>query len=378
MAEDSAQEKTEQPTSKRLNEAREKGQVARSRELSTMAILLASSFGILAVGEAMVGGLLSLMEDLFSRGGSTMIGADDIPKILINAIADALIILIPFFMIVVAAAFFSPMALSGWSFSVKALAFDWKKMDPVKGLGRVFSVKGLVELVKALAKFGVVLSIAIFLLWTQVDDLLRLGTEPVLTALPEVGSLLGWSFVMLSCAMILIAAIDVPFQLWDHTKQLKMTRQEIKDEYKETDGNPELKRSIREKQQALADARMMEEVPKADVIVTNPTHFAVALKYDQDRSVAPIVVAKGKDLVALKIRAIAVEHDVPILSAPPLSRALFYSTELNDEIPAGLYLAVAQVLAYIYKLRDVPASANDDVPNMGDLPIPDDLRRDEE
>jgi len=211
-----------------------------------------------------------------------------------------------------------------------------------------------------------------------VDDLLRLGTEPVLTALPEVGSLLGWSFVMLSCAMILIAAIDVPFQLWDHTKQLKMTRQEIKDEYKETDGNPELKRSIREKQQALADARMMEEVPKADVIVTNPTHFAVALKYDQDRSVAPIVVAKGKDLVALKIRAIAVEHDVPILSAPPLSRALFYSTELNDEIPAGLYLAVAQVLAYIYKLRDVPASANDDVPNMGDLPIPDDLRRDEE
>jgi len=213
-----------------------------------------------------------------------------------------------------------------------------------------------------------------------VDDLLRLGTEPVLTALAEVGSLLGGSCVILSSAMILIAAIDVPFQLWEHTKQLKMTRQEIKDEYKETDGNPELKRSIREKQQALADARMMDEVPKADVIVTNPTHFAVALKYDQDRSVAPIVVAKGKDLVALRIRTLAISHDVPILSAPPLSRALFYSTELNDEIPAGLYLAVAQVLAYIYKMNDASAAAaaNGDPLSMDDLPIPDDLQRDEE
>jgi len=180
----------------------------------------------------------------------------------------------------------------------------------------------------------------------------------------------------LSCATILIAAIDVPFQLWDHAKQLKMTRQEVKDEYKQTEGNPEMKRKVRDTQMAMAEKRMMEEVPKADVIITNPTHYAVALKYDQLNMGAPIVVAKGQDLVAAKIRSLAYSNNVPLVEAPPLSRALYYSTELNGEVPAGLYLAVAQVLAYVYQLRQ-KQSRFDERLTMDDLPIPDDLKRDE-
>lgn len=373
--EDKAQEKTEQPTPKRLKEAREKGQVARSRELGTMMVLMVSAGAFLVIGGQTINGLLNMMGSVFqSDRGLVMSG--NLVEVLINAVTEALVILMPFFLLVFAAALFSPMLLSGWSFSAKALAFKVDKLDPIKGVKRIFSVKSLMELIKALAKFSVVLVIALLLLWNNVDDFLVLGKKAVEVGLADLGTILGWSFLALSSAMILIAGIDVPFQLWDHTRQLKMSRQEVKDEYKETDGSPELKRRIREVQQEMAQRRMMEEVPRADVVITNPTHYAVALKYDQSKTGAPIVVAKGKDLIALQIRTLATSHQVPILSAPPLSRALYFSTELNQEIPAGLYVAVAQVLAYIYQLKAKVNKFSEAPLTMDDLPIPDDLQHD--
>ncbi len=377
MAEsNTGQERTEEATPKRLQDSRDKGQVARSRELATMGLLLASGAAFLMFGDRLVADIMSLMRESFTASRMDLMDINNIPILLEESFTEAIIALVPFFMVVMLVAFFSPMALSGWSFSTKALAFKWDKLNPIKGLGRVFSAKGLMELVKALAKFMLVMSIAILLLWNQSELYILLGIKSIEPAIAQAGNLLMWGFILLSCATILIAAIDVPFQLWDHAKQLKMTRQEVKDEYKQTEGNPEMKRKVRDTQMAMAEKRMMEEVPKADVIITNPTHYAVALKYDQLNMGAPIVVAKGQDLVAAKIRSLAYSNNVPLVEAPPLSRALYYSTELNGEVPAGLYLAVAQVLAYVYQLRQ-KQSRFDERLTMDDLPIPDDLKRDE-
>ena len=377
MAEsNTGQERTEEATPKRLQDSRDKGQVARSRELATMGLLLASGAAFLMFGDRLVADIMSLMRESFTASRMDLMDVNNILIFLEDSFTEAIIALIPFFMVVMLVAFFSPMALSGWSFSTRALAFKWDKLNPIKGLGRVFSAKGLMELVKALAKFMLVMSIAILLLWNQSELYILLGIKSIEPAIAQAGNLLMWGFILLSCATILIAAIDVPFQLWDHAKQLKMTRQEVKDEYKQTEGNPEMKRKVRDTQMAMAEKRMMEEVPKADVIITNPTHYAVALKYDQLNMGAPIVVAKGQDLVAAKIRSLAYSNNVPLVEAPPLSRALYYSTELNSEVPAGLYLAVAQVLAYVYQLRQ-KQSRFDERLTMDDLPIPDDLKRDE-
>lgn len=376
MAQETAQEKTEQPTPKRKSEAREKGQVPRSRELTTMAMLLSAAGAILFFGDHMLSGILAMMREVLQLQRADLLDVSRMSAIFMGAMADALLAMMPLFILLTVIALFAPMIISGWSFSAKSLSFKWDKLDPIKGVGRIFSWRSLMELIKALAKFGVVLVIALLLLWHNVEDLLALGTHSVMTALAKTGELLSWSFLVLSCAMILIAAVDVPFQLWDHNRKLRMTRQEVKDEFKDTDGNPELKRKVREVQQEMAQRRMMDEVPKADVVITNPTHYAVALRYDQDAMGAPMVVAKGRGLVARKIRQLATEHEVPIISAPPLSRALYHSTDLQQEIPAGLFMAVAQVLAYTYQLRRRPYRRSDEAASMNDLPIPDELRHD--
>jgi flagellar biosynthetic protein FlhB len=211
-------------------------------------------------------------------------------------------------------------------------------------------------------------------LWHKAGEFLVLSELSVEGGLTTAAHLIIWSFLMISLGTILIAAIDVPFQLWQHSRQLRMTRQEVRDEMKESEGRPEVKQQIRRLQRELAQRRMMQEVPKADVIVTNPTHFAVALRYDAGKMRAPRVVAKGADLIARNIRTIGAEHRVPVFEAPPLARALFYGAELDQEIPEGLYLAVAQVLAYVMQLRDPRPGAMPTPP--GDLPIPPELRRD--
>jgi flagellar biosynthetic protein FlhB len=267
----------------------------------------------------------------------------------------------------------TPLGLGGWSFSTKAISFKLEKLDPIKGLGRMFALRGLMELLKVLAKFALVAAISGSILWSLIGELLGLADEPLHAALAHVARLCSWSFLASSCALIIIAAIDVPFQLWQHNKQLKMTKQEVKDENKETDGRPEVKGRIRALQQEFSRRRMMEQVPRADVVITNPTHYAVALRYDHLSTRAPVVVAKGADLIASQIRLVADQHDVTIVLAPPLARALFASTDIDREIPAGLYVAVATVLAYVYQLRH--AYENGDMPpeQPDDLPIPDDL-----
>lgn len=376
MAESGGQERTEQPTPKRLDDARKKGQIARSRELNTTAVLLTGAAGMLFMGGSLMHGISNVMMQGLSVERVQIFDTTAMLRLLEERSVDALLTLVPLFTLLVAAAFVAPMMLGGFSFSTQAIAFKWDKLDPIKGIGRVFAWRGLVELLKALAKFLIVGAVTVTYLWFHIDDLLQLGNMGIEEALSRVGDLLFWSFLAISSALLLITMIDVPFQLWDHKRQLMMTMQEIKDEHKETEGRPEVKQQIRNLQQQMAERRMMQEVPKADVIVTNPTHYAVALKYDQNSMGAPRVVAKGADLIAAEIRNVAQQYNVPIAAAPPLTRALFYSTELNDEIPAGLYLAVAQVLAYIYQLREKKGFKPGEAITLPDIVIPEDLQHD--
>lgn len=376
MAEESGQERTEEPTAKRLNDARQKGQIARSRELNTMGVLLVGSGGLLLMGETMIREIADSMTrglSLERKHGFDLVA---MVNLLQEQIASALLTLLPLFVLLTAIAFLAPMALGGWSFSVQAMAFKWSKMNPIKGLGRIFAWRGVVELLKAMGKFLIIGSAVVLFIWIHGADFLALGAMDIEPALAGAANLLGWAFLNISLALIVLALIDVPFQIWDHQRQLKMTRQEIKDEYKETEGHPEVRAKIRNTQREMAQRRMMQEVPKADVVVTNPTHYAVALRYDQAGMGAPRVVAKGSDLVAAEIRRIAQTSNVPLASAPPLARALFFSTELNHEIPAGLYHAVAQVLAYVFQLKRKPGPKPKDPIEMIDLPIPEDLRHD--
>ena len=375
---ESAQERTERATPRRLQEARTKGQIPRSRELTTVLVLLTGAGGMLLFGERMIHG----MQDVFRHGLSFERAVIFRESALIEALAgiafDAMVALAPFLLLITLVALLAPLAVGGWVFSPQAFAFNWSRLNPVTGMGRLFAWRGTVEMTKALAKFALVAVCAGWLLWQLTPRMLGLAMESPAQGLAHSAQLLGWSFLGISAVTLLIAAVDVPFQMWDFGRQHRMSRQEVREELKETDGRPEVKSRIRRVQQEMARRRMMAEVPKADVIVTNPTHYAVALRYDPSRMRAPVVVAKGADLVCAQIRRLGVEFGVPMLSAPPLARALYYSTELNDEVPAGLYLAVAKVLAYVHQLRQGfwSGARAPQPPAPEDLPIPPDLRRD--
>ncbi len=373
---DDSQEKTEQATPKRQDEAKEKGQISRSRELSTMAVLLTSSASLSILGSDILNRLGLIMRDSFVFSREQIFDIQHIPTSLAEAGMAALQGLTPLLVCLFFTALIAPMAVGGWVFSVQALMFKLEKLDPIKGLKRIIGVRGLMELTKALAKFALIIGLAVLFLWTNIDDLLVLGQNGLEPGLAEAGFIIIWAFVLFSSATILIALVDVPFQIWQQSRQLKMTKQELKDEMKETEGKPEVKAHIREMQQQLANRRMLEEVPKADVIITNPTHYAVALRYKQEKMGAPQLVAKGVDHMAQRIRLLADQHKVTIFSAPLLARALYYSTKINQEVPAGLYQAVAQVLAYVYQLQSSRQDpANYDLVKPNDLPIPDEFRK---
>ncbi len=371
MAEqDKSQERTEQATPKRQKEAREQGQVPRSRELNTMLVLVAGSASLLIMGDGLIRQIMSLMQRSLTIDRLVLSDIHALPQVLAGTVLDALLILGPLFGVLLIAVLLAPALMGGWSFSVKALGFKWSKLDPIKGLGRIFAWRGLMELGKTLAKFVLLAGVSGIVIWQFFGELLALGSEPLLQGLSHAGKLLTWTFLGLSTVLVIIALIDVPFQLWEHHRQLKMTRQEIKDESKETEGRPEVKQRIRNLQREMAQRRMMEEVPKADVIIVNPTHFAVGLKFGERMS-APKVVAKGADLVAARIRELAEQNGVLVFTAPPLARALFHSTELDQEIPSDLYVAVAQVLAYVYQLRNVSVPGKPRPRPPVDLPVPD-------
>ena len=369
MAEEqTGQERSEQPTAKRLTEARKKGQVARSRELNTLLVMLASALALWLLSGPAMSGMTSLFSEALSPSGDVLKQAELVPTHLMHVLLSALTLITPFLAITVVAALAGPALMGGLLFSADAIAFKADKLDPIKGLGRVFSTKGLVELVKALLKFFLVLGVAVLIYKYLERDVMALITLDVVEGIARSGSMVMIALVLLSATLVLIAAIDVPYQLWSHNKQMRMTKQEIKDEGKETDGRPEVKARVRQLQREVSQRRMLQDVPDADVVITNPTHYSVALKYDKDGSGAPRVVAKGQDLIALKIRSIAIEHDVAIYEEPPLARALHGTTEIGDEIPGPLFLAVARVLAYVYHLRK--STPTDYIPRPAPVELP--------
>lgn len=377
MAEsESGADKSEEPTGKRLEESRKKGQIARSKELNTVAVTLTGTVALIIFGAYMGNVLMDVMRGNFSLPRDVLMSERSMALYLLASGKQALLAVQPFFIALLIASIAGPIALGGWLFSAEALQPKASRMNPLAGLKRMFSVQALVELIKALAKFLVILAVALVVLSVDQDDLLAIANEPVEPAILHSLKVVGWSAFWLSCGLILIAAVDVPFQLWSHKQKLMMTKQEVRDEYKDTEGKPEVKGRIRQLQREMAERRMMQAVPQADVVITNPTHFAVALKYDPGKGSAPVLLAKGGDFLALKIREIAQEHKVMVLESPALARAVYYSTELDQEIPAGLYLAVAQVLAYVYQLRQYQAGKGKRPGPLPDFPIPADLRRD--
>jgi flagellar biosynthetic protein FlhB len=353
MAEEgeNGQEKTELPTSKRLEEARKNGQIPRSAELNAAAVLLMAGGGLQVLGSHVGAQLHGIMRTGLSLSREESLDETRALASFANAASHGLMACAPILGLTLLGALAAPLALGGWNMSFGALAPNFERLNPAAGFGRMFSGRSAVELAKAFAKFLFVALVAVCVLWQKTGELMGLGAEPVAAALGHAAALAGHAFIMLAGTLGLIAAVDVPWQMWQHMQKLKMSREEVRQEHKESEGSPEIKGRIRRAQQEIAKRRMMHEVPKADVIVVNPTHFAVALRYDESRMRAPIVVAKGADVIAARIREIATEHRVPIFEAPPLARALHRHVEIGGEIPSALYVAVAQVLTYIYQVK---------------------------
>jgi flagellar biosynthesis protein FlhB len=369
MADEQQQDRTEQATPKRRQEARNKGDVPRSRELTMTGVMLAGSSALFFMIEPMSSGISSSLKSALSFERAQVFDANYLKIAFAEFGRNALNGMIPLAVVLLVAVFLGAVAIGGWSFSASALAFKGERINPLKGIKRVFSANSLNELIKAMAKFLLVALLAIFWLWTSMDELLGLAREPIASAIPHALKIAALSFVIVSAGLILISAADVPFQLWNYQKKIRMTRKEVRDEFKETEGQPEVKSKIRMLQQQVANRRMMEEVPNADVVITNPTHFAVALKYDEATMGAPKVVAKGKDHMAKRIREVAEANQVPLFSAPPLARALYRSADIGQEITPGLYTAVAQVLAYIFQI-DAAADSRGAIPAPV-RPVPD-------
>jgi len=379
MAEETGQDKTEEPTAKRLRDAREKGDIPRSKELSATVLLLAAGIAALLFGTQVAQSMAAMMGNNLALDRTVLTDPAMMIQYLIAAMYDSFSSLFGFFLMVVLAALLSPIALGGWNFSGQALAPKGSRLDPLAGIGRMFSKNALVELFKAIAKFLLVGSAAVLVLLFDQPDIASLVVLPIGPGIAEAIRIVIWSFLVISASMILIALVDVPYQIYAYTEKMKMTMQEVRDEMKNTEGKPEVKGRIRQLQREISQRRMMQDVPEADVVITNPTHFAVALKYVEGEGGAPMIVAKGSDFIALKIREIAEAYEVPILESPALARALYYNTEIGDEVPVGLYKSVAQVLAYVFQLRGYRDEAKGEAPKPPkpeEIEIPTDYRVD--
>ncbi len=371
MAEEQqSQEKTEEPTQRRLTKAREEGQVARSRELNSMALVVLGALGLMLFVPWGGQRIMQLTERVFRLAGMPQIE----PLALLGATAqDTILTVLPFLVTVALAGAASSVVMGGLVFSPKAMAFKGSRMDPLKGFKRMFSLRSLVELAKSIAKFLLIAGVAVATLGVLFEDLLHLGALPVRSAIGEGLSVVSTALLLIGSSLVVVALIDVPFQLHQHREQLKMSRQEVKDELKDTEGKPEVKARVRQLQQEISRRRMLEDVPQADVVITNPQHFAVAIRYDAATMPAPVVLAKGADLMAMRIREVASANGVPVLEQPVLTRAVYFNTEIGMEIPAGLYVAVAQVLAYIYQLKQAERGRGQRPGPLGDLKVPDEF-----
>ncbi|RAP97422.1 flagellar biosynthetic protein FlhB [Burkholderia cepacia] len=373
MADESDLDKTEAATPRRREKAREEGQVARSRELASFALLAAGFYGAWLLAGPSGGHLQAMLRGAFLFDRATAFDTNRMLSAAGSASLEGFAALLPLLALTGVAALLAPMALGGWLISQKTFELKFDRLNPISGLGRIFSIQGPIQLGMSLAKTLVVGGIGGVAIWRSKDELLGLAMQPLGVALPDALHLVAVCCGTTVAGMLVVAALDVPYQIWQYNKKLRMTKEEVKREHRENEGDPHVKGRIRQQQRAIARRRMMAAVPKADVVVTNPTHFAVALQYTDGEMRAPKVVAKGVNLVAARIRELAAEHNVPLLEAPPLARALYHNVELEREIPGSLYSAVAEVLAWVYQLKRFRSEGGAFPAVPVDLDVPADL-----
>lgn len=351
MAEESDAEKTEPASPRKIEKAREQGDVPRSRELATFTVLMTAGVCLWVFGGRLAGELSRMLVSRLTLDRDQVFNPIVLLERIYADVVEVMLTCLPIAGAIMFIALASPLLIGGWLFSSKAFMPNFLKLNPLKGLANMFSKNALIELVKAVGKAALVGIVAWIVVTSEIDALVGLAVEPLNEGSAHALSMIAFSFIAIVAALGLIALIDAPYQIWRWHDKLKMTRQEVIQESKESDGNPQIKGKIRQLQREMARSRMMQNVPTADVIVTNPTHYAVALKYADGQSGAPRVVAKGVGEVAARIRELGQEHKVALMEAPALARALYRHVEIDDEIPERLYAAVAEVLAYVYQLR---------------------------
>lgn len=373
MAEESDLEKTEPASPRRLEKARDEGQVARSRELGTFLALISGIGALWFGGGVMYRALEGVLRSGLWFDPRVSRDTDVMLSVAGRSAWEALLLVLPIFGLLLVVAIFSSVALGGFLLSPKALEPKFERLDPLKGFKRLFAMQTLIELVKTVAKAVLIGYVGVKVIWAYKDDMLALSHMAPTEALTRGLSLAALCCLLIAASLIIVVLIDVPWQLWNHAKQLRMSREDVRQEHKEDEGDPHVKGRIRQQQRAMAKKRMMSAVPKADVVVTNPTHYAVALRYREGQGGAPVVVAKGAGLIAAQIRQIAEEHHVASLEAPPLARALYRHVELEQEIPAALYAAVAEVLAWVYQLRSWNQGSGTLPQRPRSLPVPPEL-----
>ena len=343
--------------------------------MGTAFVLVSAAVSFLWFGDALFSGLRSVFRQSFTLDRQQAFDPNKMFEAFAVAFGEIIWPLLIIFGFIILFTFFGNSWLGGVNFAWKAMAPKASRMSPLNGFKRMFGTQALIELVKGIAKFLVVAVSAFLLLSWQYDNILQISMGQMPTMMANALDILLWMFLLMCCSIFLIVVIDAPFQLWKHQKDLKMTKQEVKDEHKDSEGSPEVKVRIRRLQMEMANRRMMQDVPKADVVVTNPTHYAVALKYEDGGAQAPVLLAKGTDETAAKIREIALEYDIPLMQSPALARSVYHTTEIEQEIPQGLFVAVAQVLAYVYQLKmHRQGKAKRPKKPASDLPIPDDLK----
>ena len=373
MSDESDAEKTEPASARRLEQAREEGDVPRSRELATFTVLMTAGAGLWLTGGGLVRQLNATMVSGLALTREQIYNPTVLIERVTSDIAQVMLACLPLALAIMFVALASPLLIGGWLFSSKAFMPNFGKLNPIKGLGNMFSKNALVELFKAIAKTVVVGAVAYLVIVAQKDAVFGLAVEELRSGSAHLVDMLASAFLFIVGGLGLIAVIDGPYQMWHYNDKMKMTRQEVIQESKESDGNPQIKGKIRQMQREMAQRRMMDAIPTADVVVTNPTHYAVALKYADGERGAPRVVAKGADVIAARIRELAKENNVPMLEAPALARALHKHTEIGDEIPEALYSAVAEVLAYVFQLRAFKKGDGKHPDRPGKLPVPPEL-----
>jgi len=353
MAEKSSAEQTEEPTARKLSNARDEGQVARSVELPAAAVTI----GAILVMFFMGGYWIKQMAEIFASGFKFDRKSLDNPDLMVTAFAhqlgEAFLLIIPVLLVTAVMAILSSGATGGYLFSLKSTLPKFSKLSLLSGFKRMFGAHAAIELIKSILKFTLVTVVLWALVSRQMDQMMQLGQMAIEPALASAGWMIAESALWLSLSLLVIALIDAPYQRFAFMKQMRMTKQEVKDEMKDMEGRPEVKQQIRRRQREMANNRMLQKVKDADVIITNPEHFAVALSYDPTGDGAPILLAKGSDHMAARIREEAQKHGVEMFAAPPLARALYFTTEVDHPVPEALYLAVAQVIAYVFGLADV-------------------------